>query len=412
MSNITFKLQSSKSPAEIYIRFRRGRGIDHLVKIGKKIDVKDWDKAKARPKHTRNEELSTISSFIAEIQKRILDNIEQDILDGKNIDLNWLKKQINPNLNLKIPNKIVDYFDYYLLQKRNSIKESTIKKIRTSKNLFINFEKWAKKSYQINEIDLEFQYKLDEFANDDNFNYSPNYIADLIKLTKTLCKNARLNGLRTNPQTELLKAIRVKIPFIYLNENDILKIKNHPFISDYLDNARDWLLISCDSGQRVSDFMRFKKNMVVEDTTKKGNKVKYISFVQKKTSKTMSVLVTEMIEEILDKRNGDFPRGLSSQKYNIYIKKICEIVGLNEIVSGSMKDSKTKRQVFGKFKKYELVASHVGRRSFASNYFNKYPVSYLMNQTGHTTERAFLDYIGKTNVDLTHDFADEIIRKR
>ena len=77
-----------------------------------------------------------------------------------------------------------------------------------------------------------------------------------------------------------------------------------------------------------------------------------------------------------------------------------------------MKDKETKRQVTGYFKKHQLVVSHIGRRSFASNYYMKFPIGYLMNQTGHTSERSFLAYIGKSNADYSLAFADELFDKK
>ena len=37
---------------------------------------------------------------------------------------------------------------------------------------------------------------------------------------------------------------------------------------DYLVNAKDWLLIACYTGQRVSDYLRFTSSMIVEGTVR------------------------------------------------------------------------------------------------------------------------------------------------
>jgi hypothetical protein len=42
----------------------------------------------------------------------------------------------------------------------------------------------------------------------------------------------------------------------------------------------------------------------------------------------------------------------------------------------------------------------VGRRSFASNYYGKIPTTYLIFITGHSSEKMFLSYMGKSNKDL------------
>jgi len=53
----------------------------------------------------------------------------------------------------------------------------------------------------------------------------------------------------------------------------------------------------------------------------------------------------------------------------------------------------------GVYPKYELIGSHVCRRSFATNFYGKIPTPILINITGHGTEKMFLKYIGKTSYD-------------
>ena len=52
------------------------------------------------------------------------------------------------------------------------------------------------------------------------------------------------------------------------------------------------------------------------------------------------------------------------------------------------------------YKKYDLVTSHIGRRSFATNFYGTIPTTFLIYITGHSTESMFLNYIGKSNKDL------------
>lgn len=410
MANISFKIQSKKSPAEIFVRVRKGRTIDLLVKIGRTVNIEDWDISKGTPKHTRNAELKTISIAINQIRQSILANLDEDIADGKNIDADWLRECINPNLKKGIPKYLTEHFDFYLDLKRESISPNTIKKLKSFKRLLIEFERWSKKSYQVNEVDLVFQNRLFTFAKDLKYNYHTNYIVDLMKSIKTICENANKHGVRINPQTKLLNAVKTKVPKVYLNIEDIAKICEVELEVDYLDNARDWLIISCETGQRVGDFMRFTPEFIFERPTSGGRKAKLIEFEQEKTKKNMSVVITPLVEKIILKRNGEFPRKISPQRYNDYIKEVCKMAGVNEVVDASIKDKCSKRLVTGRFEKYKCVVSHIGRRSFASNYYGKFPTSMLIQQTGHTSERTFLEYIGKSNADLSLDFYDAIYK--
>jgi integrase len=99
-----------------------------------------------------------------------------------------------------------------------------------------------------------------------------------------------------------------------------------------------------------------------------------------------------------------FPRKISDQRFNDYIKKVCKEVGIKKIVEGSRmigisvkneneKEKIIHRKKLGKYPKYELVSSHVCRRSFATNLYGKIDTLTIMKITGHKTEKQFLDYI-------------------
>ena len=125
----------------------------------------------------------------------------------------------------------------------------------------------------------------------------------------------------------------------------------------------------------------------------------------------MTIPVHPKVKEILDKRNGEFPYMISDQKYNDYIKTVCELAEINQMVQGSkMMETSPNSGVFRKeskmYKKCELVTSHIGRRSFATNFYGKIPTTYLINVTGHSTETMFLSYIGKSNKDLALEIAN------
>ena len=109
------------------------------------------------------------------------------------------------------------------------------------------------------------------------------------------------------------------------------------------------------------------------------------------------------MQAILNKRNGNFPRQISDQKFNDYIKIICKEIKLDQLVDGAkVTPIKTKengkevtihRKTFGRFPKHELVSSHICRRSFATNLYGKLDTLTIMKITGHKTESQFLGYI-------------------
>ena len=140
--------------------------------------------------------------------------------------------------------------------------------------------------------------------------------------------------------------------------------------------------------------IRYEKN---ED----GDMKPLIEFTQVKTDKIMSIPLDNKIIQIMEKYNEEFHRKKTDQKYNDYIKKVCREAGITELVNGTRFDPITKKKITKMYEKCELVSSHIGRRSFATNKYGIIPTSFLKHITGHSTEAMFLTYIGKSNKDIT-----------
>jgi integrase len=109
----------------------------------------------------------------------------------------------------------------------------------------------------------------------------------------------------------------------------------------------------------------------------------------------------------MKKYNGEFPKIISEQKLNKYIKIVCKEAGIVEMVNGTKFDSTIKKNVNKQYEKWELVSSRIGRRSFSSNnYGGAIPTSFLKYITGHSTEAMLLTYVGKSNKDIAMELAN------
>ncbi|MDB4202729.1 hypothetical protein N9763_07015 [Polaribacter sp.] len=85
---------------------------------------------------------------------------------------------------------------------------------------------------------------------------------------------------------------------------------------------------------------------------------------------------------------------VSQVAFNKQIKALCRIAVINGLVSEFKNNPKTRRKEIVNAPKYEFVTSHIMRRSFASNYYEKIETPLLMNITGHSKESTFINYIG------------------
>lgn len=83
----------------------------------------------------------------------------------------------------------------------------------------------------------------------------------------------------------------------------------------------------------------------------------------------------------------------------------------------SIKNKKTNRHELKEVKKYLAVSTHIGRRSFATNYYTHIDTTLLMSQTGHKSTKQFMEYVSKADktnaTSLAKGFAkfDELNKK-
>lgn len=387
MATIKFLLISDQNPSYIYLRFIDGRNYDFKVKTNFIINPNDWSPLKQKPKNLKNVDFKNLDTDLQNLKSNLLQHFNNST---EIINLMWLKNFINPQNKNDAPEELILYFDYYLKSRKNELTLATNKKINVVKNKLILIQKQTRKTYKIKDVNLVFKKEFEDWNKSKG--YADNTVSENLKEIKTICRHAGKHGIAISNLLSDISTSQTKAISIYLTFEEIEKIEIAELEFDYLQNARDWLLISCYTAQRVSDFMRFNKEMIRSQDGKK-----LIEFTQLKTGKIMTLPLHPKVVEVLNKRNGDFPHSISSQKYNDYIKKVCEIAEIKEMVFGGKMEGN--RKVMKNYKKFELVTSHIGRRSFATNFYGKIPTALLMSATGHTTEAMFLVYIGKSNTD-------------
>ncbi|MBX4206071.1 site-specific integrase [Candidatus Microgenomates bacterium] len=411
MATVNFLYRSTKDKANLQVRLLyRFNNKDFVFGANTKFETtKDYwskdHKRKSRDIKLTNKQ-TEVNTELNKIENHILKSFNAFSPDA--INKEWLQTEIdhyyNPPKEAEIlPKELIKYIDYYIEIKRNEVSNGTIQKCNVIKQLIIRHQTHLKKIFLITDVDSHFKNQFEKYCLSNH--YAPNTIARAIKFVKTICNHAKSNGLEISYQVDNIKTKFQKVDSIYLNFEELQKIENikKQKLTESLDNAKDWLIISAYTAQRVSDFMRFNIDMIrVEDGES------FIEFTQKKTNKIMTVPLHPKVLQILKKRGGEFPYAISDQKYNDYIKKVCEIAGLTDLVYGSKKtETESKSGIFRKetkeFRKCDLVSSHIGRRSFATNFYGTIPTSLLINITGHSSEILFLTYIGKSNKDLAKE---------
>lgn len=407
---VNFYIQSKKNPASIYVRVREGKEIDAKANTKLLVNPEEFHKGEVKfykipPKADakRKQSLAQKNDYLNNLQSE-LNELKTSLIEILNkreeyevIDTVWLKNFINPDKEYKsLPNNLTEYFEYYIESKKSSLAFSTIKKMKSTKNRVARFENEDGRVY-IQDVNKRFSKKFQLWCDEEGYHH--NTKVKTLKDIKTVCVHASENGIPTHPELlYIVKDLRYKkAEHIFLNFDEIRNVIESDIKDERLDAARDWLVISCYTAQRVSDFLKFNKEKVIKI---KG--VEMLDISQEKTEMPVYIPLTKEVKEILKKREGDFPplfsQNVDSNKaiYNKLIKEVCRIANIKELVETKQKNKKTNRYETKIVPKYKAVSTHIGRRSFATNYYGKINTALLISATGHSSEEQFLRYVGKT----------------
>ncbi|RMA56641.1 phage integrase SAM-like domain-containing protein [Ulvibacter antarcticus] len=415
MATIKFQLQSKSNNAPIYLRLSLGRNKSIKRKTGLSINPKEWSTVTGLPKQN-NPSTKNLTPKLKKLSAKIYDKLNDALSNGKSINGEWLNEQIDIHFERINENKqselVTDAIQSILNMaevRKNSLGGIGLSKSRINsyKGLLRIFQEYQKgNSHKVKEVNVKFandflKYLLHEKK------YSKTYAVKKIADLKTVCSNAGDEGIKTHPKLKKIPSANSKNEaVIYLTPSELDRIAVSDKVKgDALLNARKWLLLGCNIGQRGGDLLNINENNFV---TRNGYEV--IELTQQKTGKNITIPVLDTTKEIL--KTG-LPYKISIQKLNEYIKLVCELSEINELTKGGIIEvtengngNKQKRKNYGKYPKHKLITSHVCRRSFATNTYGVLPTPLIMQITAHSTEKMFLNYIGKDRLDYAQQIAD------
>ncbi|WP_411377246.1 phage integrase SAM-like domain-containing protein [Flavobacterium psychrophilum] len=443
MAKIKFLLQSKSENSQIYIRVSISQFLSIKKKTGFTINPNDWSVTTDRPKQNNPENKITHAN-LNKLETFVFDELNKDLSNGTLLDSNWLETKIQDCFNrvAKTDAGLLVNHITYIIDNANTRKvktnggfkiglsASTIKNYTLFKNIISEYQKTIKKQIQFIEITKPFVEKFTNWLVN-NKKYSTNYAGKQLEILKTVCIDAEKNEIPVTPYSKIIQHFREsendryiqtlsfeeleQIKNVDFTDTEQLKVfkksnpeltKNISITAETLNNARNWILLGCEIGQRGGDLLE----ITAENIRYKGKSI-YLDILQQKTNKSVTIGI--IAPHVIDIVENSLPKKLQHQKLNDYIKVVCKLAGIDTIVKGTKLNTETNRKELGMFPKYDLMASHCFRRSFATNYYKKIPTPILINITGHSKESLFLTYINKredkdANADLFMQFYEEL----
>lgn len=399
----------------VYVRLKYGRKIDLVCKADLLIKPDSWSnetqqarqRAEVFKGKSGNEEIKGRPEFndrIDVLRKAIEDGLMQ--AHQEDITAEWLKTTIDKHWHpekyeITLFRFVEDFIQKAETKPNPKTKRPVSYKMRreyeVSFQYLKDFAAHEKKQFSFIDIDMDFYDRYMQFLQDHTITtkkgqsrkLAVNTIGKKIQTLKIFLNAAKDAGVNSNDKFKSRKfaALSEETDLIALSEEELgaimaLDLKDRPA----LEKVRDLFIVGCWTGCRFSDIAQ-----ITPENVSGG----YIRMKQYKTGNKVVIPLHPTVTAIINKYEGTLPAATSNQKFNFELKKIAEKAGLNEITHktitrGGVKISKA-------YKKWELVTTHCGRRSFATNlYKGGFPSISIMAITSHKTEEAFLRYIKVT----------------
>ena len=426
---------------KIFVRFRDGRRFDKVAWTEKHTTVKLWNPDKEEIRNISQSHISGIESkeqinnYLADLKIFLTAKYNEDFAKSLTIEKNWLKDTIKSFSNRidKAETSSDVYFltawiDNFLDDKKNllhtktkkPLSPATVKTYKSTLAKIKSFENYEGTNFRFEDITYQKFYKpflhyLREVENL-NENTSGKYITVLKTFLSLIDADERHLPIALDFQKKnKFTSVSEDASAVYLNEAEINKIFNLDLSHNpRLNNVRDTFIIGLWTGLRISDFKRLDITNIKDDI---------ITITTQKTNKKVGIGMHPQLKATLDKRNGEFPKTISDQKFNEYVKEVVQLAEINNLVEGSklmsvkVNGEDRQRKVKGVYEKWELISSHTCRRSFATNMYTAkaLPLIVLMSLTGHKTETQFIDYVKVTpeeNAKLMNDYYNGKLSKK
>lgn len=417
MASIRLNLKNRNATVKtrIIAQITDGRKFRLRLSTGYSVLPKHWSE-KHCSVSSANKNAVAINMGIKAFANRALEIYNESLEDGVIPDTEYFKSRMTATEKATSSNTdFWNVFDYYLQENQTNFSKSTVKKFKSLKNHLLGFEKFRKIPLSFETITTKVLMQLQS------------YFYEEVVISRDEHGKPTRKGLNTQTTAKYLGTVKMFLNWAYLNkyhsniEFKEFKIKQQPrtikaVLSDsdiqnlrsfqadekkYLLNVRDLLLLSCFTGLRFSDYSRLKEEHLQKDS--EGNYS--LMLMQKKTNDYVEVPLTDEVVTIVNKLFTGEVHPISNQNMNAYAKELCKLCGINEPFElteyrGNIKVNKT-------VPKHELITTHTGRRTFATNLLLKgVPAEIVMEFTGHRSYESFSKYVNipkKSKMDIVRN---------
>ncbi|MGA2408697.1 MAG: phage integrase SAM-like domain-containing protein [Bacteroidales bacterium] len=373
-------------------------GMRMVYYTGYRIDIDKWDPVSQRVKRNNfNRDgisATIINGHLDQLQTTITEIYTEQKAIRKTPSIQYIRNELKNRMGeQKTTSSFFERFSSFI--ESESLAQTwtagTVTKFWTNYNHLQDFEKKKHFKIDFDNIDDTFFNKYVTFQRDDLLHRNTT-IAKNLKIFKWFMNWATRKGYNRNlaykDYNPELKGTTRSQKIIFLTWEELMHLNTLKVKKNYLDQVRDVFCFCCFTGLRYSDVYNLKHSNIKEDS---------IQLVTIKTEDPLTIDLNQYSRSILDKYK-DIPFKddkclpvISNQKFNDYLKELGQEAKFNKpetivYYKGNERKENT-------FQKWQLLSTHVGRKTFVSNalYFN-IPAEVIMSWTGQKSHEVMENY--------------------
>ncbi|MCI4671977.1 MAG: site-specific integrase [Bacteroidia bacterium] len=402
MASTNYYLDKKNSEKPTYIILSiSDQGRRYRVSTGEKILPSYWNDKKQIVKRTYTGS-PELNAFLKKFAEAGLGILREEKTEGRTITNQDLKTRLNKFF-LPEEDKQVEDFSFWSVWEmfiQDSIskgrKPGTLRTYNTLYSRLTRFEASTHFNLTFENLDGRFKELFDYFLLEE-LELEHSTVQKTFKILRRYLNYAWRLG--HNPHIEYqkweLEKEKTKVP-IALRQSELDQLAEYDFSqSSRLEKARDLFVFQCETGMRVGDLLKLKRENI---TAYKGHTL--LTYFAEKTGEHIEVPIdlerfpysVKILEKYsVEGRENCFPR-ISQQKYRDYLKEVSKIAGLD-------RETTTTKNIKGKAIQerkhlHQIIATHTARRTFISlSHEAGMPISWIILYTGQKSYHMVLKYL-------------------
>lgn len=275
------------------------------------------------------------------------------------------------------------FFRQFIELKKLTLKPKLVQKLKAIEKHLNEFIGEKKKVFP-SEFNQLFVNRLTEFWRDKK-GFQPNTIAKNFKFIRQFLNHLYNEEILKNTKYQRLQYPReVETHAVALTKKEVIQLINYSPDNKSLSRVKDLFLVLIFTGLRFSDGVRITKSWHNGD---------FLMVITQKTGERVAIPIHSHLREVLEKYHYDLKSiKISNQKFNDYVKVLCEMAEINQEVEVVKYEKGNK--VYKSIPKNKLISSHTGRRTFITNsIIAGIPLPVIQKITGHKKLSTVQNYV-------------------